>query len=149
VHLGKLARYLRFCGFDSIYRNDLDDREIVDTAEKDARTILTRDLDLLKNKRITRGYLVRSDDPAMQLKEVIKRLDLMGSITLFTRCMECNGEIKRVPKEDILDRLEPKTRLYFYTFGRCSGCDRIYWKGSHYKNMLTLLNSLSLQDDGH
>ena len=142
VHLGKLAGYLRFCGFDSIYRNDLEDNEIVDIGEKESRTILTRDLDLLKNKRITRGYRIRSSEPVIQLKEVITRLDLKKSITLFARCMECNGELKNIEKEKILHLLEPKTKIYFNNFRICASCSKIYWQGSHYLKMLNTIEMI-------
>ena len=59
VHLGTLARYLRLLGFDTLYRNDYDDHQIVRLAHEDARIILTRDLGLLKHGAVTHGRWVR------------------------------------------------------------------------------------------
>ena len=56
VHLGRLTRYLRMMGFDVYYRNDLEDNEIVDISLKEKRTILTKDLGILKRNEVTHGY---------------------------------------------------------------------------------------------
>jgi uncharacterized protein with PIN domain len=135
VHLGKLAKYLRLCGFDTYYRNGYNDQEIISLSLSDKRIILTRDIGLLKNKQVNHGYWIRSQHPDEQLKEVLKRLYLNNQIRLFTRCAECNGILSDVPKEEILDRLLPKTRMYYQEYKKCPGCDRIYWKGSHYDRM--------------
>jgi len=63
VHLGKLARYLRLFGFDTLYRNDLEDPEIIGISLNENRIILTRDLGILKTSRVTHGYWVRSTEP--------------------------------------------------------------------------------------
>ena len=136
VHLGKLARLLRMYGFDSLYQNDYSDPWIIETALKEERIILTRDLGILKNKRVTHGYYVRSQDPAKQIEEVIRRFDLEGQINPLSRCINCNGRIVTVEKEAIKHLLKPKTRMHYHEFFRCSGCDKIYWEGSHFKKMM-------------
>jgi len=68
VHLGKLTKYLRLYGFDTYYRTDLNDEEIIDLAGSDKRVILTKDKGLLKNKKVTRGYYIRSRYPRYQLR---------------------------------------------------------------------------------
>lgn len=140
VHLGKLARRLRLFGFDACYRNDLDDAEIMEIAELDGRIILTRDLGILKHRTVMHGYLVRSDHVECQLREVLNRYELSGQIRLWKRCMACNGLMARVEKADVLDRLEPKTRLHYEDFHCCSSCDRLYWQGSHYQKIAAWLN---------
>ncbi len=145
VHLGKLTKYLRLCGFDTFYRTDFNDQEIINLAVTDKRVILTRDKGLLKNKKVTHGYWIRSQHPLEQLKEIFIRFDLKKQIILFTRCMECNGLLKDIAKEEILNRLLPKTQLYYNEFKICSDCDRIYWNGSHYENMKRYINTLLLK----
>ena len=56
-------------------------------------------------------------------------------MALFTRCMECNGLLREVEKNEILDRFLPMTRRYYRKFKICDDCNRIYWNGSHYRNM--------------
>jgi uncharacterized protein len=145
VHLGKLTKYLRLCGFDTYYKTEFDDQEIIDLAISDKRVILTRDKELLKNKKVTHGYWIRSIQPDKQFKEVFFRFDLKRHTTLFTRCLECNGVLLNVTKEEIAHRLLPKTKQYYRKFKKCPGCDRIYWYGSHYQNMKNHIGSLILK----
>ena len=139
AHLGKLARILRMLGFDTIYNNELDDHQIIVIAENEKRIVLSRDIGLLKNGNLSRGYWLRSQDPREQIKEVIQRLDLREQILPFHRCMECNGEIDRVKKESVIDLLKPMTREHFNDFYQCRGCKKIYWQGSHYEKMLEMI----------
>jgi len=135
VHLGKLVKLIRLCGFDTYYHTDLNDEEIINNSVSDKSIILTRDKQLLKNNKVTHGYWLRSTQPYEQLREVLMRFDLKKSLAPFTRCMECNAEVREVEKSDILERLEPRTRQYYRKFQECPGCKRIYWNGSHYLNM--------------
>ncbi len=137
VHLGKLARIMRMLGFDAAYRNNYTDPEIVYCALREKRVILTRDAGLLKNRAIQYGYWVRSSQPEEQAREVILRFALAEQIKPFHRCMSCNARIDRVDKQEVLQELPPKTRRYFDEIYRCEGCRKLYWKGSHYQNMLS------------
>jgi uncharacterized protein len=138
VHLGRLTKYLRICGFDCLYGN-LDDKEIIALAAKQKRIILTKDRELLMNKAVTHGYWVRSQAPKEQLLEVFKRFDLQGKIRFLVRCLICNTRLKKISKIDIKDRVPQKTSQYYEIFYSCSHCDKIYWEGSHYHNMSQLL----------
>ena len=135
VHLGKLAKMLRMLGFDTVYENDYDDPEIIQRSLLEKRIIITRDRRLLCAKVVTHGYCVRSTDSEKQLREVLDRFDLYSGIRPFCRCMVCNCRVKSVAKSEILHRLEPKTILYYDTFYKCDGCNRIYWKGSHHDRL--------------
>jgi uncharacterized protein with PIN domain len=141
-HLGRLARYLRQLGFDTLYRNDYDDDLLAQISADEHRILLTRDRSLLKRRIITHGCFVRHTNPRKQLDEVLARFDLYANIEPFGRCTRCNGEVVAVDKNDILDRLEPKTRKYFDEFWRCSSCGQIYWEGSHFHKMKALTDDL-------
>lgn len=135
VNLGKLAKLMRLLGFDSLYRNDYRDADIVNIALNEQRIVLTRDRRLLYVKHISHGYWVRAVDAKSQIDEVMRRFDLHGSIRPFARCLICNGMVMSVAKEDILNHLKPKTRLYYEVFHQCANCRRIYWEGSHIEDM--------------
>ncbi|MBW6460326.1 MAG: Mut7-C ubiquitin/RNAse domain-containing protein [Bacteroidales bacterium] len=136
VHLGTLARYLRMLGFDTLYRNDYQDDELISISLSERRALLTRDLPLLKNGRLTHGYFIRETQPKRQVQEVMRRFDLKNQIKPFARCMLCNGIIETVEKKEIEDQLLTNTCKAFYEFFQCSACGKIYWKGSHYKKMV-------------
>ena len=141
-HLGRLARYLRQFGFDTLYRNDYTDDELAETSARDHRVLLTRDRSLLKRSIITHGYFIREFDPRRQLDEVIRRFDLRNQIIPFGRCTRCNGIVEAVDKKQIEHALEPKTRRYFEDFWQCTGCGQIYWEGSHVKHMIALTDEV-------
>lgn len=135
VHLGKLARLLRLLGFDTLYRNDYEDREIVDISLKDNRIVLTRDQGLLKHKTVTHGYWLRSQTPIKQLQEVCLRYDLFSQLSPFQRCIRCNGILEPVDKAEICDQLPEKVAKTCTRFSRCQSCHNIYWAGSHYERL--------------
>ena len=135
VHLGKLAKYLRMAGFDTFYQNNLRDDEIINRSVKENRIILTRDIGILKNSMVTKGYFIRSQNPGEQLKETILRFQLQSSIKFLSRCIECNGIIEEADKKEIEKHLKPGTNRDFDKFYRCTGCGRIYWEGSHFDRM--------------
>lgn len=135
VNLGKLTRKLRLLGFDSLYSNSFRDKEIIETALSEKRIILTRHAELLKNRRVTHGYWIRSADPKVQSIEVVKKFDLYSSIRPFRICLNCNGKIKSISKEEVINKLQPNARKAFNDFYICRQCGNIYWKGSHYKRM--------------
>lgn len=144
VHLGKLAKYLRLCGLDTLYKNHFSDNEIIGMSLSDHRIILTRDRGILKNRKVTHGYWIRSQNPQEQLKEVLYRFDLKKSPHPFTRCLECNGLLMVVSREEIIEHLLPKTKRYFTDFWQCAECRKVYWEGSHYDRMKKFVDELFL-----
>ncbi|MCS7011998.1 MAG: Mut7-C ubiquitin/RNAse domain-containing protein [Anaerolineales bacterium] len=146
-HLGRLAAYLRMLGFDTLYKNNYCDEELAALLTKDSRILLTRDRRLLMRKVVRYGYCLRSLEPQEQLQEVIRRFDLLRQARPFHRCLRCNHPLERVEKGAILDRLEPKTKLYYEEFARCPACDQIYWQGSHFERMQGMLAGLKTSAD--
>lgn len=139
VHLGRLAGYLRLAGFDTLYRNDWTDQELVQAALSERRVILTRDRGLLKRAVVTHGYLVRAAAPREQLTEIIDRFDLWSLLRPFSRCSVCNGAVERVSKAEVAGRLPPRAAAHYQEFWRCGGCGRVYWRGAHYRSLSALL----------
>ncbi len=138
VNLGKLARYLRIGGFDTLYSNSYEDKEIAEISARENRIVLTRDRDLLKRSIIQRGHWIRSQNAVLQYHAVLERFDLIDSVSIYSRCPQCNGKLSQVDKKDILDRLAPKTAMYYDDFKVCDSCGKIYWKGSHYDNFIRM-----------
>jgi hypothetical protein len=142
VHLGKLAKLLRLLGFDTYYRNDLEDEEIIQIAQAEKRTILTKDLGILKQNAVTHGYYVRATKPEVQLEEVTERFHLNKEMSVGTRCIDCNTILETVKKSEIIDRIPPKVKKYYEEFYICRTCDKIYWKGSHYESMQKIVDRI-------
>ncbi len=142
VHLRRLAHYLRMLGFDTLHESDYADDEIVQIAAKSGRIILTRDRMLLKNGAVNHGYWVRSTDPVKQAREVIERFDLRRQVRLFSRCSVCNGEIVPVEKEEVYERIPPRTALWLDEYFICTVCGKLYWRGTHYPKILERVNAI-------
>jgi len=137
-HLGRLAAYLRMLGYDSLYRNDIQDDELALRCNQENRILLTRDKHLLMRNLVERGYWLRSKVPRLQLEEVILRFGLTGAQP-FQRCLRCNEPLQPRRKEEVIERLEPLTRRYFDEFHFCPACQQVYWKGSHYERMSRMI----------
>jgi uncharacterized protein with PIN domain len=142
THLGRLAAYLRTLGFDTLYRNDYGDEELAQLAGAQ-RILLTRDIGLLMRTIVACGYYVRAIEPRVQLAEVVQRFSLIGAMDPFRRCVHCNALLQPVEKELIHDRLLPDTRQHYSEFYLCPECDQVYWKGSHYRRMQKLIETIT------
>ncbi len=143
IHLGQLARYLRLLGFDTVYPDyNHDDADLAQIAHDENRIMLTRDRGLLKRSLVTHGYIMRTKNSEEQLTAVLHRYNLFDNIQDTPRCLRCNGQLEPVAKETILDRLEPKTKLYYDTFHICTACEQIYWQGSHYPKLREFVDSI-------
>ena len=139
AHLGRLARYLRMLGFDAIYGNDYGDPLLASLSATEERILLSRDQRLLERANVTRRYEVQATDPEERLQEVIDQFDLQPRMRPFTRCMVCNTPLEQVAKEEVIDRIPPRTAKAFDEFYYCSNCDKVFWKGSHYDRMKRLI----------
>ncbi len=143
-HLGRVAAYLRMLGFDTWYDRFAEDTLLAAVSSREQRFLLTRDVGLLKRREVEQGYCVRSDKPLDQLRELSHRFALVSQFTPFRRCMDCNGHLCRVSKDEIFDLLPPHTRETKNEFSRCLNCGKIFWRGSHYERMLGWIQDLAV-----
>jgi uncharacterized protein with PIN domain/sulfur carrier protein ThiS len=141
AHLGRLAACLRMLGFDALYQNDYRDEELARISADEGRILLTRDRGLLKRKEITRGSCVHSTDPDEQVREVIRRFDLVNLFHPFSRCLRCNGLLWETPKNEVLADLQPGTEHFYDEFYRCDGCGQVYWRGTHVERMQKMIQN--------
>jgi hypothetical protein len=142
AHLGKLTHYLRLCGFSALYNKKINASKIVKKISTQNNLILlTRNLNLLKNKKIIYGCFIRSPQPQMQLRQVIKRFRLQNKIKLFSRCPLCNNPLKVVSKNKIIDKLPPMIAKLHKDFFYCRNCQKPYWAGSHQKKIRELVEN--------
>ena len=93
------------------------------------------------------GYCPRSEQPEEQTREILRRFGLQetpGSIAPFVRCLECNGLLEAVTKEQVADRLsgEPLTLRFHDQFSTCPNCGRIYWEGSHFDKLTKRISKI-------
>lgn len=147
AHLGRLAAYLRMLGVDTWYSNDASDALLAAVAAGEARVLLSRDRGLLKRSAVIWGYCPRSTEARTQLVAVLARFDLRAELHPWRRCLRCNGVLETVDKAMVLEQLEPRTRLYYNDFMRCTSCGQVYWRGSHHARMDAFLRDLLAEAD--
>ncbi len=141
--LGRLARWLRLYGYDTVY-GIKDDNRIIEIAEKEERIILTRDEELAK--RAKNAILIKSN----KFEEQIRQLMELGFTfnELFpenARCPKCNGLIKEIPKEKIKDKVPPGVYEKYNKFYICTECGQIYWPGRQWEEMVRMDKKLRNQ----
>lgn len=139
--LGKLARWLRILGLDTLYEPSLSDAELLQRAKGEGRTLITRDVAL--HKRACRegamSFLVREKDNLALLKEVAPLID---SHRLGSRCPACNTALMPAHTDERRmqsDGLENGS-------WRCPSCGKLYWHGSHWKGIRRTLILAGLGD---
>ncbi|NIS60378.1 MAG: hypothetical protein GTO13_06690 [Proteobacteria bacterium] len=132
--LGRLARWLRILGYDTLYWRGNDWQALVEKGR--GRIFLTRTMRLPHRGNFRRITLVREDNPDLQLRNVIRELGLkIDEHRLFSRCIICNRQLGKIPKEDVEGRVPAFIFSTYSEFHSCPGCSRIYWKGTHQENM--------------
>jgi uncharacterized protein len=108
---------------------------LLDLMARENRALLTCDRRLLMHAIIQHGYCPRSQNAEEQTIEVVRRFKLLDLIAPFTRCLRCNAPLQHAAKADVIEELEPLTKIYYEQFRRCPGCGQIYWSGSHFEKL--------------
>lgn len=140
-NLGKLAKWLRFLGYDAALYRKISLDNMIRIANKDNRIILTRSKKVAKNKRKFKRILIKSENHSEQLRELKNIIRFDGNY-IFSRCSECNRLLENIASEKIKNMIP----VYIYQtqkkFKVCRFCGKIYWEGSHVKNMLAELKAI-------
>lgn len=142
-NLGKLAKWLRTLGYDTLFFDPIEDGDLIARGLKEDRAVLSRDTQLtrFKPKLGERLMFIQNDNPLEQLKQVMKHFGLKpDEKLLFSRCLICNQPMEKAEKEEIKDRLYPYVYQTQDTFVHCSKCDRIYWPATHVQKMKNTLS---------
>lgn len=140
--LGRLARWLRLLGYDTVYENDATDHELARRARDEGRVLLTRDRQL-SQRRGLRTILIRSQDLEEQVQEV---RDALGppKTSCLSRCTICNAVLEEVSAREIRNSVPSYVLKTHAEFRRCPQCGRVYWSGSHVDRMNEQLEGFDL-----
>jgi len=145
VHLGRLARYLRMLGFDSLWSAEFEDDELLRISREEGRYLLTRDRELCGRAGKPACHYVKATDPKEQIIEVIAAFALKEQVAsgkgFLTLCMDCNAPILPTQPHQVVDRLPGSVLLAHDKFFLCPRCERIFWQGSHWDRMKEWVNS--------
>ena len=138
LNVGRLVVWLRVLGYDTTLTSRRNDRCIAQQAMDEARVLLTRNALLVRRRLVTQGalraLLLRNDEMWAQLRQVVTALGLEVGQS-FTLCPRCNLVLQTLPRAQVQDRLPPHVLRTQETFRGCPGCNRVYWQGTHWRNM--------------
>ena len=133
--LGKLAKWLRVLGYDTVYLKRAGDEEIL-TGLKEGRILITRNRRGHPWLKWGRVLVINANDPQEQLQQVVQQLGMqMVEAALFSRCLECNLVLTQLSKEEALGEVPDYVLQTHSEFWHCPGCRRVFWAGSHSEKM--------------
>lgn len=142
--LGGLARWLRAAGYEATWLFGVaGDALIAET--RHGGILLTTD-SRLWDRRAIRDGTVRAEwipchlDPVEQVGLVLRDLSLP---LREPRCMACGGELHAVRKDDVRERIPPRTALWKDDYFVCAGCGKLFWQGTHWERIHSRLRSAS------
>jgi len=144
--LGRLARWLRLLGYDTLYYPEIEDRLLLRIAKEEDRVLLTRDTRLAKvrglqqsteesrEQRVERTsikyFLLKENNLFEQLKAVTTAFNLKD-FSVMSRCGICNTPLTIISKEKVENIVPQYVFQTSDTFKQCQGCGKFYWKGTH------------------
>jgi uncharacterized protein with PIN domain len=138
--LGSLARWLRICGYDARYIRDAVDETLIGEAERGGRALLTRDK-LLCRKALRAGLeslLVEGESDVERLAFVAARFGLPLDPEM-SRCPSCGAALEEADAGGLRGRVPDRSLEAYDDFWACTSCGKVYWRGSHWGNILETL----------
>jgi len=140
--LGKLAKWLRILGFDTIFESGIESQRFYEHLEPE-RILLTRTAKIREQFAAKRMVFIRADNLAEQLRQVVDDLAITRQdIRLFSMCLQCNFPIVAVGKAAVYGRVPDYIWQTHDEFSTCSQCDRIFWAGSHVERSREMIERL-------
>ncbi|MGQ9689813.1 MAG: Mut7-C RNAse domain-containing protein [Thermoproteota archaeon] len=130
---GYVAKWLRIMGYDTVYLKNTQDDEAIRLA-LNGRILITSDVELARAAEVKGAQVVLvkglSEEGIIRLLSERFKLSPSGCL----RCTVCNGELEEIGFEDVRRAMgsPPKGISKFW---RCKDCGKIYWKGSHWRNI--------------
>jgi len=138
--LGRLARWLRLYGYDTLYGVE-DDDEILRVALAENRVLLTRDHALAKRaeKLGIESILLNSNSLGGQVEELRRfGVEFRELFPAKARCPKCNGPIRPVSKGEVKGRVPESVYERYDEFYVCQNCGQVYWPGRQWREMLKI-----------
>jgi uncharacterized protein with PIN domain len=140
--LGSLTRWLRIGGYDTEYRKDTPDDDLIEEAARDDRILLTRDevLSIRAGKRGVEAVFLVSDADEDALAQLAGALHLTFDPTM-ARCPKCNHTVEKVEKGEVAWKVPEGTYRVVDDYWQCPRCGGLYWRGSHWPRIIETLGN--------
>jgi uncharacterized protein with PIN domain len=142
--LGTLAKWMRIFGLDTFYASgEMDDSELVEICKNEKRALITRDKDLIiiARRENIKTIEIKSTDINVQIRMIISDIKI-DSKKFLSRCILCNSKVIDIKKIEVKGKVPERVYKNNKKFWYCKNCDKIYWKGSHFENMIEKINEI-------
>ena len=140
--LGKLAKWLKILGFDTLFFSRIGDDELLSIAQKENRVLLTRDTGLLERAHGHTTLFINSEEYTTQVRQVLDRFCLRDEVSPYSRCIECNLTLKNISRSKAKNLVTPFVYESNQAFSLCPRCGRLFWRGTHHKDMENKISKL-------
>jgi uncharacterized protein with PIN domain len=146
--LGGLARWLRAAGYQAQWWPGIADDALVRNMHRSAAIMLTTDRRLAARGVIDGGVLAGLLVPValnkdQQFQYVMRQLGLPRRPP---RCMACGGVLQPMEKEAHREAIPPRTYAWLDEYYRCVDCGKLYWEGTHWQRIESLLEDVERPD---
>ena len=145
--LGKLAKKLRLLGFDTFYSSSIADDKIIIMTKNEKRILLTKDRVLahLAPKNEIKTVTISDGNELDQFRQIKEKVSLEGFAIegKISRCTNCNGKLLQIKNEETIGKVPDGVTRNFKEFWECEECKKIYWNGTHIKNLQTFVSELN------
>ena len=135
--LGRLAKWLRLMGYDTLYASALSDHQIVSRSRGEGRLVLTCDRELAQRRGIW-CLLVQGSALEDQIAEVVSACGIPPA-GVEPRCSQCNTSLRAALPAQARVHVPAHVAETHRQFRHCSHCDKYYWSGSHWKSVQLLI----------
>ena len=149
--LGKLTRFLRIFGYDTIYANDLidyfcanpvPDKNLKEYALLTSRLVITKDL-LFYNQIRESAILLEGKGIYNYLDQLKQGFSLVYEFDIEkARCSVCNSMLKWIKdKNSIKELVKHETFKNYDEFFQCDSpsCQKVFWNGPHIADIIKKL----------
>jgi uncharacterized protein len=147
--LGKIAKKLRILGFDTIYiLPSTNDTEILDLLINTKRILLTSDKELFYRSKQYKynSIFINKNTEIENLITIFSNLEIkfIDPRLTYNRCSICNYKLEIIEDADLI-----KNQVYQTIFKNnkefyiCKKCNKLYWNGSHIKNIILYIEKIN------
>jgi len=135
--LKNLAHWFRILGIDSEFFTGKSDTQLLEYARKNRLIFVTRDFPLYERckKKGVDCVLVKDEPLEDQIVQVLNETGATVTFPQKTRCASCNGELEEKAGEELAGEIPEKTSAHQQKFWKCKNCGKVFWEGSHWKNI--------------
>ena len=140
--LGKLAKWLKILGFDTVFFSRIEDEELISISREEGRVLLTRDTGIMSRAKDFRSLFIDSEDWHEQVRQVLDKLEIRDEVKPYSRCIDCNTVLKELSRSGAKNLVTPFVYEHAEAFSLCPDCGRVFWRGTHFKDMEIKLNHL-------